>query len=89
MAFSVRVTCVLLFASAVVATAQPAAGKSSFNLVLVFVDFVDGRRPDGSLPASDADLKYFNDTTINAAGGMGYVNVNPKDSRCISRCKCK
>lgn len=67
----------LIFAAGASAQAPPV--PSSYNLVLVFVDFKDGRTPDGSLPTTDADLKYFNDTTINAVGGMGYININPHD----------
>ncbi|RPH36041.1 hypothetical protein EHM92_05170, partial [bacterium] len=79
MAFGVRTSLFLLLFSAAIASARHPPVPSSYNLVLVFVDFKDGRKPDGSPPATDADLKYFNDTTINAVGGMGYGNVNPGD----------
>jgi len=69
----------LLLASAAIARAQSLHVSSSYNLALIFVDFKDGRKPDGSLPGTDDDLKYFNDTTINAVGSMGYINVNPSD----------
>lgn len=79
MTFRLWASLFLLPAIAAGASAQTPPASSSYNLVLVFVDFKDGRKPDGSLPTSDADLKYFNDTTINAVGGMGYVNTNPAD----------
>ncbi len=79
MALQFSTLLLLVLVSAISFAAKPQPASSSYNLVLVFIDFKDGRRPDGSLPTNDADLQYFNDTTINAVGGMGYVNVNPDD----------
>lgn len=49
--------------------------NTTMNLALVFADFQDGRKPDGSLPTVDADTVYFTGDSIDAVGGMGYVKV--------------
>jgi hypothetical protein len=64
-----------LLASTAISSAQPLHVSSSYNLVLIFVDLKDGRKPDGSLPGTDEDLKYFNDTTINAVEGRVYAEA--------------
>lgn len=48
------------------------------SLVVILVDFPDGRKPDGSLPIVDADTLFFTGDSIDAVGGMSYIKVgNP------------
>ncbi len=46
---------------------------------MIFVDFMDSRRPDGSLPTVDADTLFFPGDRINAVAGMGWVKSDPAD----------
>src|SRR5882762_11719068 len=51
---------------------QPYVGQT-MPLVVVFVDFVDGRKPGGLLPTVDADTSYFRtNDSVNAVGGTGW-----------------
>lgn len=43
-------------------------------LILILVDFPEGRKPDGSLPTVDADTIYFPGDLINSVGAMGWAN---------------
>jgi hypothetical protein len=45
------------------------------QLVVVYVDFPDGRLPDMSLPAVDSDLSQV--ANINAVGSLGWVGTPP------------
>ena len=46
------------------------------QLVVILVDFADGRLPDGSLPTGDSDTLTVQN--IDAVGSMGWVPVNPQ-----------
>jgi|GEM_PF-4542070 len=49
--------------------------NTAMPLVLIFVDFPEGRKPDGSLPTQDADtVNFHGDTTNNIIDGKGSVN---------------
>ena len=78
----------MLLSSAVVAYAQdncvvidtssahqplPQLVNTTMPIVLIYVDFADSRKPDGSLPTVDADTVYFRGDSINAVAGMGWV----------------
>lgn len=60
------------------------------NLVILFVDFPDGRKPDGTLPTVDADTSYFpTNTQINAVGGMGWEWIDPNNHNLGQRKKIR
>ena len=65
-------------------TASTAAITGPQDLVILFVDYPEGRiQPGNILPTTDADTMYFhnigNDTVYDAIGGMGTVHINPDD----------
>ncbi len=49
------------------------APVDTMPVVLILVDFPDGRLHDGSLPSRDADTAYFSSSTINAVGSVGWI----------------
>jgi M6 family metalloprotease-like protein len=58
----------------VTAADQNATNIRTVQLVIILVDYADGRLPDGSLPTGDADTLTVQN--IDAVGSMGWVPVN-------------
>jgi hypothetical protein len=51
----------------------PRLVNTAMPVVMIYVDFADSRKPDGSLPTVDADTAFFRGDSINAVAGMGWV----------------
>ncbi len=67
----------------------PQLVNTTMPVVLIYVDFADSRKPDGSLPTVDADTNYFRGDSINAVAGMGWVKIFPEDPNSLLRKKIR
>jgi len=77
--FSQEVNCVIVDTSSYSPDQPlPQLVNTTMPIVMIYVDFADSRKPDGTLPTVDADTNFFRGDSINAVAGMGWVKVNPE-----------
>ena len=65
--------CMVIGDSSTMHQPLPQLVNTTMPVVLIYVDFADSRKPDGSLPTVDADTNFFRGDSINAVAGMGWA----------------